>query len=207
MKDIDRIVPAFDLDGVVMDSYEIFREFFMHKYFVDIGCNGSGNHNVFDFRKSCPDIKSDEECMQDVKDALILFHDRMLPIPYAIDALQSIWYLFKRPLIFITAREFYGQIIMDKTHRWLDDHLEGVPYEVHFSFEKTKFLKERGITHYVDDRFKYADELAPYVDRYFMLNSDWNAGREPTSPNITRISNLIEMFDHILRDYIEIIKL
>ena len=207
MNDLDRIVPAFDLDGVVMNSYEIFREFFMKKYHVDIGYNGSGNQREFNFRTTCPDIKSDEECMQDVKDALIIFHDKMEPVPHSIHALQSIWHFFKQPLIFITAREFYGQIIMDKTHRWLDHHLEGVPYEVHFSYEKTKFLQEHGVTHYVDDRFKYADELAPYVDRYFMFNSDWNAGREPTSPNITRVSNLIEMFHDLLQDYVKLTKL
>jgi hypothetical protein len=201
------IVPAFDLDGVVMDSYEIFRRYFMNKYHVDIGYNGSGNHSRFSFRASCPAIPSDSECGEDVADALMLFHDEIQPIPHSIHALQSIYQFFGQPLIFITARESYGQMIMDKTRMWLDRHLVGVPYEIHFSYEKLNFLRNNWVTHYVDDRFKYADELAPSVDRYFMINSDWNAGREPLSTNVTRIDNLIEMFDHILQDYTRLLKI
>jgi phosphoglycolate phosphatase-like HAD superfamily hydrolase len=206
MKKIN-IVPAFDLDGVVMDSYEIFRKFFMQKYLVDIGYNGSGNHRCFNFMASCPEIKSDKQCEQDVTDALILFHDEILPIPHSIRALQAIWHFFERPLIFITAREFYGTMIMDKTRKWLDDYLEGTPYEIHFSYEKVQFLRDHGVTHYVDDRFKYADELAPNVERYFMINSDWNFGRDPFAGNVTRIDNLLEMFHHILQDYTRLLKI
>jgi uncharacterized HAD superfamily protein len=93
---------------------------------------------------------------------------------------------FIGPITFVTARreDFYRN-----TSEWLSTHFSDVPFElVHRSSEdKTKYLLENSFDFFIEDRLKTANEAASNGIKTYLINREWNMGRD-THPNVTRIS-------------------
>lgn len=184
---------AFDLDGVIMDSIDIFRMHFWDVYGVDMG-EPKNHHRQFNFVEMDAHGIGYETFGPEIPVALAKYHHIIPPVEHSIEALETWHHGMGEEILFVTARE-PSHPVKQATHKWLRKHLD-LPYEVIFvesSTDKKQVLKDRGIKYFVDDRYRTCHALAPQLTMMFMFNQPWNTGRPATATNIKRISSLNEM--------------
>jgi uncharacterized HAD superfamily protein len=184
-----RLLPrvAFDLDDVVIDSYEEMVAGLRRKFGVHFP---KREHKSYHF--DVPGIPDEEvaDCIQKTMAADTLHCE---PIPGAIEMLRRVHELTIRPLQFVTARpEEARQITVD----WLAANLPGVPFDLRMTDlkPKTDVLAELGVDVFVDDRYRTAHEVADVVVLSVLVNRPWNLRRPTTKPNVVRIEDVGEVF-------------
>lgn len=91
-------------------------------------------------------------------------------------------------VVFVTKRPAY---LEEETLKFLD---QIVPQGISFTLyvcnmeDKVDHVREEGITHYIEDRYKYARQLADNNVTVFMRERPWNSFREQHS-NIYKFRN------------------
>lgn len=185
-----------DLDGPVINSYPIFREFFFKKYNFDMGPLENCIHEKFDFGYTIPYILSDEQCYRDVMEAFRTYDKEVFPVKGSLEALQEFSQLtFGEPIHFITARD---PEFLRETLSWLQKHCN-FEFELHLSYNKEEVIEQEDIDWFIDDRFKYAETLPRYLDHFFLFKASWNTGRLLSALNLTRINGIQEV-TNLLKD-------
>lgn len=191
---------AFDLDGVIMDSIDIFRMHFWDVFKIDMG-EAKIHHNQFNFVELESKGLGYDKFGPEIPVALAKYHHIIPPIEGSIDALETWHHGMNEPLLFVTARE-PSHPVKQATYAWLDKHLFKAEYEVIFvesSTDKVKVLHNRNIRYFVDDRYRTCHTLCRQLSTMYMFNQNWNTGRPVTAMNIQRISDLMEMIDDLDR--------
>ena len=179
---------GFDMDGVLVESSVIFRTLIYNKFhrrdFEKIDDKG----NVW-FSYEISGISSSRiwDC---IYNALLNYQQYMLPVDGMAHAITKLWEMQnKRTIQIISARP---EDCIPQTAAWLDAHFP-VPYALFVvappkngtgNYDvKNKLVNELGLTHFVEDRLKYASEIARNTDvkKVFLLNKDYNRGRRVAS--------------------------
>lgn len=180
-----------DIDGVVIDS---------EPFFVRELCIFTGHPFIppkprtFDFRDGFPKGSLDlEDMLMIINHTLFKYHG-MMPLSYHRStalALELITHRFGK-VNFITARD---NSLYEITRMQIQQHMGSLPCEYSFvGHDGVKHEQMTGITHFIDDRFKNAYDVAkahPDV-KVFLLDRPWNQGREIEFSNCTRVKNLLE---------------
>jgi hypothetical protein len=195
---VEQTDTAFDLDGVVMDSIDIFRMHFWDVFGIDMG-EPKIHHNQFNFIELESKGLGYETFGPEIPVALAKYHHIIPPVEGSIKALERFHFDMGEPLLFVTARE-PSHPVKQATYRWLDHALVGAKYEVIFvesSTDKVQVLKDRGINYFVDDRYRTCHTLCEQLTMMFMFNQNWNTGRPVKVANIQRINDLMEMIDFL----------
>jgi len=179
---------AFDLDGVVIDTFSLLRQLFIDHWSHDIN-----PHKRFEF--TVPG-RTEEEVSN-------LWYNNLEDITYnSLPLNNSILYLTqiynnKLPLVFITARN--KKKLTDCTEAWLAKYLGDIPFKVFYIKDKykVKVLKALKIQYFVDDRFRTVNQVAPHIKKAYLFNHSWNLGRRAKHPNIERITSLGKIVDDL----------
>ena len=173
---------AMDIDGVVSDTSKMLKK--VAKDFGYILTFNSYNSAVAGI--------SDLEAFYDkiVKEAFSNRMEQILPYEDAVPTIS----LIRRhigTLTFVTARHTeHRQLTLDWLNRYFD-----IPFELVNvpSTEKVQFILSDGFGVFVEDRLRTANQAAEANIRTYLVNRDWNIGRD-THSHVIRIINLIEFY-------------
>jgi len=172
---------AFDIDGVVADTYKSIRKRIIDDYSYDIEGNVSKHEIVV------PNV--------DRKEVLNRIYNTMEysvidPCDNAVDSLTKVYKMIGEEITFLTARPHF---LVDTTYKWLDKIIPNIKYKIIFaqSSQKYKFLDKYGFKFMVDDRIKVINSI-PNRMTGFLVNREWNANRE-TNDNVIRVNSLKEV--------------
>jgi len=180
---------AFDLDGVIVDTYEVMRKRLLEKFGVNFP---KETHTSFNFDIPDVDPKEIQKCIDD-----IMVHDTISakPLGNSIEVLKKIYYDYNLPIVIITARP---HISKDNTVAWLKRYLEDTPFKLFVTQngKKNFYIAVNNIRFFVDDRYKTCHEVSPIVEKVFLFDSPWNQ-RTIKEKNIIRIKKLNEVFKYI----------
>jgi len=106
-------------------------------------------------------------------------------------------------LFLITAKP---ERLRDMTGKWISENFPGMFQEMRFtggygrepgnSVKKSEVCLELGIRTFIDDAIGNARDLAPHVDRIFLLDAPWN--RESCEhPAVTRVFSWDDIIRHL----------
>lgn len=159
---------GFDLDGVVADSFAQMRKVIKERYGIDVPYEP----RTFELESSYP--LSPEQ----IWDAVIASHgdwEYIEPITGALEFIEDYYYWSnEEPLVIITSR---GESELGpQTYAWCDKYLP--PYKLYFTDgqpKSTLCFKEK-VTLFVEDRKKYASELASIGITTILLDREYNKG-------------------------------
>lgn len=199
MPNLDELIDfgiAFDFDGVISDTYHIFRGHFFDVFGENI--EKESDHISFDLGLS--NFEGYEPWWwHEIPVAITRYQHICPPIHGSIQAINAIYMAFDMEYVqIITARE-PSHAVMQVTKLWCHQNLP-FPTEIEFvskSSEKLEFIEKTGIEYFVDDRFKTAAALAPVLHYSYLLNSPWNHRHTPLPMNVVRVDNLWEMKNHL----------
>jgi len=118
-------------------------------------------------------------------------HRDALPVSGAYEALRTL--TGKYEFSIVTAKP---KRLRDMTQAWIDRYFPGIFESIHFTGNyhldpaikpgKRAICEELGIGIFIDDALSNIHDLAPIMDRVFLLDSPWN--REDVShPSVTRV--------------------
>jgi len=182
---------AFDLDGVLCDSYPAFRKDFWIKYAYDIYLEQNRYEIVIPNALKNIIIKN-------IRDILVKYNDYIYPYPETYETLLSIYVETMKPITIITARE--KDFLANTTKKWCQDNLR-IPFELHFcdAHKKKYLLKsfDQKIDYWVDDRLAIANDMSSIMDIVFLMNRRWNIERG-VKKNVVRIDTLDEILPWIM---------
>lgn len=158
---------GFDIDSVMVDTYPYARKYFLIKYGIDFKPK---EHTTFNF-----DLPDGADPMKDFEE--LCGDTIMKPLGNSFDVVRKVYEITGQLIYFVTARNPSTKLnTINNIRKYIDPRIK---YEVYFTDgkQKTKVLKNLGITYFVDDRFKTCNELAGKIDHVFCLNQPWNMGR------------------------------
>jgi len=184
---------AFDLDGVIADTYLDIRSEILRRFGHDIQ-PGQNQHAIH-----VPGT-SEEAVSKAVRDSLLSLNAP--PHIWTPEALHQIHQLTSAPIMIATARACGKEDLVLKAYTlaWCKRHIPA-PFALYFrsSREKKDLLIDLGIRYWVDDRLMAANHIAPFVQRVFLVNRQWNLGRD-TMPNVERVDDLRPVAEFIRRE-------
>ncbi|NTW14166.1 MAG: hypothetical protein HGA31_03995 [Candidatus Moranbacteria bacterium] len=118
-------------------------------------------------------------------------HEEALPIHGAYEVLESL--AGTHEFIIVTAKP---ERLRDMTDRWIGLHFPGIFESIHFvgnyhlhpeiQTRKRDICVTLDIGTFIDDALSNARDLAPALDRVFLLDSPWNR-EEVGYPSVTRV--------------------
>lgn len=181
---------GFDIDGVIANFHDIFREVVLDETGVDID---ELDNTRFEIK--IPGLnKQDVGAL--VNKTINRFVFEMQPYPGAVEALWKLYDRTREPIQFVTARK---QITKESTERWLKEYVV-VPHVLHSgiqSAQKAVYLERFKFTHFIDDRFRTVKEVVKHVPYTYLMSRPWNEGRE--AEGVYRVYNLDEYVNDYLR--------
>jgi 5'(3')-deoxyribonucleotidase len=181
-------VIAFDIDGVLADTYNAINKVIKEKYNYDT------NGKVRTHQIEVPGVE--------YKDILKIVYnvlgdiDSISPYEEAKEYLPKIYELYGY-VTFITARniQFYNT-----TKKWLKLHFPMIK-KFNLVFERSSnkhhVVREKEVCFMVDDRIKVVNSLPSHVTG-FLVNRQWNQDRE-INPNVVRVNSLKEIYSTLRR--------
>ncbi|OQB41700.1 MAG: 5' nucleotidase, deoxy (Pyrimidine), cytosolic type C protein (NT5C) [candidate division CPR1 bacterium ADurb.Bin160] len=173
---------AFDLDGVVADSFQQIRKRILEMKNFDI----LENLNSYSLVSQKLDYDESQKIIYDV----IIKENRHIKMyPEAKDVLTELYEATNEPICFVTARPKEAK---RATKRWLDRNLN-VPYNIFFSTpeKKEKYLIEGGFKFFVEDRAETVNKCEK-MKINFLITRPWNETQK-TNTNVIRVNNLNEV--------------
>jgi len=188
---------AFDLDGVICDTHNVFRLEFLKKYGWDINTPPKRSGKIT-YKIHIPNVK-DKDIGQIIYETIVSKWKDTLPYNDAQEALNLFYSYYRRPVTIVTARSDSLNGVIDATNMWLKANFPTIEFEVFYKNHKNKaiFLKESKFDTFVEDRLQNANEVSECVRRVFLINRLWNVGRE-TKPKVIRVSSLKQAVISIL---------
>lgn len=177
---------GFDIDDTVFDLYSVVRTYFFAKYKYDIHPRLEYTTNILDL--------SDKDMIEHIRVILTDYNDAILPYCSAIPTLEKFYKITKQPIQFITSR---FESVFEPTLELLNRHMT-IPYELHFtpSHRKKYIVQELELKYFVDDRMSIIKSCIDVCDKTFLMNRTWNLSKD-TPKNITRVDNLIQVYNYI----------
>lgn len=184
---------AYDLDGVIADSYTAFRARCIAKFDHDplLG------HNRYEI--VIPGLSHQE--MHDLYMEVFAENDLVMPFPDYLFLLKALQEEKIEKLLILTARPAeYAEI----TKRWLYsvDLLSPTNDRCVFiqtrSSQKAQVLKELGPAYFVEDRARTASQVGDVGIKSYLINRPWNIDR-PIHPKVIRVDSIqqIIMEEHL----------
>ena len=189
---------GYDVDGCVINSAPFFTMALMQKYKVhDIRAVDKHGNETFYFKlKDVP--------ARDVSDVIAhcicKYHHAMRPVFGALRAIRDLWVITGDKPIFLTARKDFGNHIDQCFFDWMKDHDMTMPFiykRIKQHGGKVRQIEKLGITHYVEDRYKNACQLAEVCKKVYLIDTEYND--RPTPANVQRIFN----WDTIVTDFMD----
>lgn len=176
------IAIAFDIDGVVADSFSVFRSHIWRDFGYWIGIPGS-------YRIEVPGVPY--SFLQDYYRAMLTHHqDAVRPYPEANEVLSAIVEWTGQPVHFVTARH---PDTLEATEDWIRKNLPDIrAYRLIFrpSAGKTEWLIQNRVQFFVEDRLWTAKAVAETGRvKVFLVSRAWNLGRLAHEA-VVRIENL-----------------
>lgn len=182
---------AFDLHGVIMYLMPILQKYYKEVVGFEITAR---DRFSFDY----PDSYDPRRFGVDIANAIrTMSVEHAKPVRGSIAALTHWWggaNRLRNDIIIVTAS---AKSTMDANNEWLDKWLK-IPYEIHsVTYQEGKIakLKELGVTHFVDDRFKTCNDLADHLEHVYLFDAPCNRGRT-TKANVTRVRSLQKAINH-----------
>lgn len=188
---------GIDLDDVLLDLNTALCAYHNARYATSFSKEDTVDYDLWNLW-GC----SREEVFRRVED----FYDSpehlgSTPIPGSVEAVSA---LAKRyDLFLVTAKP---ERLRDMTEWWIDRHFPGMFRELRFtggyrrepgtSVRKSDICRELGICTFVDDALSNVHDLAPVMDRVFLLDSPWNRQEVPY-PSVTRVFSWQEILDRV----------
>lgn len=163
--DIPRV--GFDLDCCVCDFIRPFLNNFRKMYGKAVYLNDCTEYS---FEKSCGlGWKEVKQCIDyTIQDSL----NNMPPISGAIPFIKHYYNDSGHVPEFITCRD---KKHAEVTANWLSIYLKPVPFKLHLTTDtKSDIVIDKEIDIYIEDRVKYAEELADKEICTFIINWPWN---------------------------------
>ncbi len=175
---------AFDIDGVLADSWPVIRDVILKAYGVDLTLTPAVH---------VPGVAGVpfEDVCRTINDGLR--HQNVRPYPRVDKRLVKL-NVMEGPIVLVTARP---ETVREATLAWLARWFPSVEFELVCDQEdKLQALKERGIRIFVEDRLKNANDLSSHMNVY-LVNRPWNMGREENW-NVIRVDCASEAVDKYL---------
>jgi uncharacterized HAD superfamily protein len=191
---------GFDLDGVLQDSSQLFQVM-MKKNFgtTDFKSKDDAGNERFSYHI---DGVSNQRIWNTIHDVLKNYQQYAKPCIHIMYPLMWVVENQKKPLQIISARP---DDVWDETVAWLNRYIP-VPYELYFvappkngrGGTKNDLIISLGITHFVEDRFKNASEIAQLdaIQNVFLVNRPYNKGRRVAN-KVIRISHVDELIRYL----------
>ncbi len=181
---------GFDIDDTSFDLYPVVRTYFASKLGYDV--HPRTKHN-----QSIPGL-SDDDMIFHIREVLTKYNEMINPCPHAIEAFENFYELTNTPIIFITARR---PIVNEATLELLNSKMT-TPFILYHSksSEKKDVIRQLGLKYFVDDRMSNVRSCRNVCKMVFLMNRLWNLNREATL-NITRVNNLMDVFNYVRREY------
>lgn len=176
---------AFDIDGVICNSYSIFEKY------AKLMWPGKkiGNRT---FQVVIPGVDY-SKIVSLYREVVEDHSDEMLPEFEAKEGLQSFYEFLNEPLILITSRQ--NSFSMRKsTERWLDTHIQ-IPYRLLMIEDKLPVIRHYNLSYMIEDRYKTAHQLATANVCSFLVTRPWNDRRMVMLPNVIRVRSIQDAFD------------
>lgn len=189
---IDPSYVAFDIDGVVADTMDIFVRLAHERYGLtsmtkeDLSC-----YNLYECLDLAKEIIDDLVCLT-LDDEHTL---QIPPVPGAPEVLTELSRI--APLRFVTAR-----IWPESITQWLSQVLPAVPGEKIRVIAsgapeiKLGILNELGIRYFVEDRIETCRQLRDAGIQPFLFNQPWNRGQ--AADGLIRIENWMQLKEWLL---------
>ncbi len=183
---------AYDVDGCIVDSAPWFTlPLLVNAGMVgkDINVYEAGNHQTFDF--NVPGMS--RTTMSDIiAKSITIYHQYMRPVMGAVQAIRDIHAVTGEIPHYLTCRRSDTNVAF---FMWLE--AQGLPSKYLYKqlgrhTEKAKWLKEWGVTHYVEDRYKNAVDIAAAGIRVYLMDRPYN-DRPFKSKRITRVYDWAEI--------------
>lgn len=192
---------GYDIDGCVVDSAPFFTALLMQKYELeDIRARDKDGHEKFYFKlKDVPG----EEVSELIAYAISKYHPVMREVQGAVWAISQIYCVTGDKPIYLTTRKGYPtpahiDVLFDN---WLTDRGLNMPYickRVTRHGQKPEWAQKLGITHYVEDRYKNAHQLAEVCEKVYLMHTEYN-NRPIKAPNIQRVYH----WGQVVEDYLK----
>jgi hypothetical protein len=197
---------GFDFDGVIMNIAPIFRAmiyntFKTHDYLV---YDGKGNEL---FKYGIEGV-SNTKIWNVIHKVMREYQPCASPVAGAVELLHKVYGHSMEPIEIVTARP---DDVEEQTRAWIENHFK-VPYNLtmvpppkngHEKNAKVGVINELELDAFVEDRFKYASEIAQQCDNIrmmFLLNKSYNTGRR-VAGKVIRIDSLYEIMPYFIRAY------
>lgn len=186
---------AIDLDGVVANTEPVLRKalinFTKEKFTPP-------QPRTYDFRDGFSNL-SLQDCLDVIDNALIDAGNSIPVINFdrTYFALAKIQKEYNK-VYFVSARSYITRKV---TEEWLRCHFGRLNYELHLvdhaEGSKERWMKDYGIDILVEDRLKTANGIND-KQRYqvFLVNQEWNMQR-PIEPNVTRVTDLLDVLSFL----------
>lgn len=165
---------AFDIDGVLADTFRVFVETARKQYHVQVAYE---DITEYDFRKVIDiDIEIARDIIQRILDDPIQMGIR--PIKGAVEILRLL--AGEGPILLVTARPGRSAI-----YQWVLEHLKGVDRNLirleatGTHEEKIPILVEQGIKYFVEDRLDTCYLLASAKVTPIVFDQPWNQKSHP----------------------------
>jgi len=189
---------GYDIDGCVIDSAPWFSLALMLRFDTeDIRLKDDNGKEMFYFSIPTADPKVVTNI---INYTIVKYHHAMREVQGAKYWIRYITCIEGQNPIYLTARQDYGGMTDSKLHEWMFDNDMPRPYiykRITEHHNKPKHVQDLGLTHYVEDRYRNAHEIAPYVSKVYLLNTDYN-DRPLLAPNIKRVFG----WQEIAEDYL-----
>lgn len=176
---------AFDIDSTVIDSFPIFTDEIYKETGIKIKYEDHINYDFMTHISHKCDLTTlihlimQGEKRQDFKE-----------LNNAFSYLELIYKLTRKPILFITARNYETR---QYTKQLIHNLMNNIPYEIIYTNDKNFYIDELNIEYFVDDRFKTCENMNNIKGKVFCVNSPWNMGREFTNKKVIRINNLYDI--------------
>jgi hypothetical protein len=190
---------AYDIDGCIVDSAPWFTlPLLVNTGNVggDIYCRDDKGHEIFDYNTPgiCHSAMSDI-----IAKSISIYHQYMRPVMGAVQAIRDIHAVTGEIPHYLTCRRSDTNSAF-----FLWQEAQGLPPKYVYKqlgrhSDKAKWLKEWGVTHYVEDRHKNAVEIAAAGIRVYLMDRPYN-DRPFKSKRIIRVTDWAE----IVADFLDI---
>jgi hypothetical protein len=179
---------AFDLDSVLNNIGHDLGRYMADKAGVDFESVRTVDPLGFErFHFSVPD-KSNGEVGRIVNDYIMEESPSALATPFIAPVLKYVYKVTGVPISVVTAR-WNGAVGVTK--RWLDEHLDGVPFHAYIvnGSSKIDVLNLMHTRIFVDDRFKTIKDMVGEIEYPVLYTRPWNVGR-PVDLGVPRVRDL-----------------
>ncbi len=174
---VEHILPheiAFDIDGVLADTFRVFVETARNQYHVQVAYE---DITEYDFRKV---IDIDMEIARDIIQRILDQPIQMgiMPMEGAVEVLNLL--AGEGPILLVTARPGRPAI-----YEWVVEHLKGIDHDLicveatGTHEEKIPILVRQGIKYFVEDRLDTCYLLASANVTPIVFEQPWNQKPHP----------------------------